>query len=196
MKGISPLIGLPNFDVIDGLSIDYMHNALLGVTKLLLESWLNSENHHEKYYIGLRKRDIDTRLLAIRPPSNMSRMPRTIEEFLIWKANEIRNFLLFYGLPCLYEILPYKYLDHFMKFSKSIYILLGTEISEHDLQRAETLMKEFVKEFEVLYGKIKMVKFHFSQIPMNVTKIKFEKKNQQKLNLGINVDKKPMNNYF
>jgi Transposase family tnp2 len=157
MKGLSPLIGFPKFDIINGLTIDYMHCALLGVTKTLLELWLDSSNHFEEFYIGLRKKEIDRRLLQIKPPSSFSRMPRSISELAMWKANELRNFLLFYAQPCLYGILPLKYLNHFMKLSKSIYILLKQEISEDDFLVAELLLKEFVIEFEKLYGKAKML---------------------------------------
>jgi Transposase family tnp2 len=157
MKGLSPLAAFPKFDVIHGLSIDYMHCALLGVGKMLLEMWLDPSNHHEKYYIGLRKTEIDSRLLKIRPPTSLSRMPRSINDITVWKANEHRNYLLFYSLPCLYQILTFKYLNHYMKLSKSIYILLKSKITAAELNYVDILLKEFVIEFQQLYGKLKMV---------------------------------------
>jgi hypothetical protein len=156
-KGISPLVGFPEFNVIEGFAIDYMHCVLLGVMKLLLELWLNSCNHFEDYYIGLRRIDIDQRLLNINPPRNISRNPRSINDVLFWKANEFRNFLLYYSIPCLNQILPFKYLKHFSKLTESIFILLKTNITQEDFLKAESLIKEFVTEFEFLYGKIKMV---------------------------------------
>lgn len=48
-KNISPVLGLPNFNVINGFCIDYMHSILLGVSRQMMELWLSSENHHEKY---------------------------------------------------------------------------------------------------------------------------------------------------
>jgi hypothetical protein len=44
-KNLSPLVGIQNFDVINGMAIDYMHNCLLGVMSLLLELWFNPNFH-------------------------------------------------------------------------------------------------------------------------------------------------------
>ena len=41
VKGISPLIRIPGFDVIRGMPIDYMHCILLGVSKQLCNIWFD-----------------------------------------------------------------------------------------------------------------------------------------------------------
>lgn len=54
VKGPSPLLNLPHFDMVRGQTIDYMHCLLLGVTKQLTEAMLSaSENGAAKgFYIG------------------------------------------------------------------------------------------------------------------------------------------------
>jgi hypothetical protein len=46
----SPLLGVKGFDITEGVTIDYMHVVCLGVTKTLLEKWLNHKN--SPYFIG------------------------------------------------------------------------------------------------------------------------------------------------
>jgi hypothetical protein len=155
-KNLSPLVGIKNFDVINGMAIDYMHNCLLGVMSLLLELWFNSNFHQQPFYIGMLIANVNKRLLNIKPPNEMSRAPRSLLDRCFWKANELRNFLLFYGIPCLFNILKTEYLDHFALFSSAVFILLQTEISPIDLRKAQEMLNTFVRQFETLYGPINM----------------------------------------
>lgn len=156
-KGISPLAALPFFDVINGFAIDYMHTCLIGVVRQLTDLWLESKNHRQGYYIGRGISRIDAKLLKIKPPNNISRIPKSLKERALWHANEFRNWLLFYSIPCLYNILPKRYLLHFALLSKSIYTLLQSEISQAELELTKKDLDIFVKDFEVLYGQINMV---------------------------------------
>lgn len=157
-KGVSPLLALPNFDVIKQVPIDYMHCVLLGVVKLLLSLWLESKYHKNDFYLhGIKVKKINSNIENIRPPNCFSRRPRPITEYIHWKANELRNWLLFYGLPCLASILPEKYLQHFALLADAIYILLKTEITNEEFQHASRNLEKFVIDFEKLYSKNKML---------------------------------------
>lgn len=79
-KGISTLAVLPKFDIINGFPIDYMHSVLLGVVKTMLDIWFDSKNHGMPYYIGLKIKCVDEILLKIKPPTNISRIPKSIGE--------------------------------------------------------------------------------------------------------------------
>lgn len=50
LKGLSPLVNLPYFDVVYIFVPDYMHCVLLGVTKQLSKLWL--EESGSEFYIG------------------------------------------------------------------------------------------------------------------------------------------------
>ncbi|KAG8177448.1 hypothetical protein JTE90_008632 [Oedothorax gibbosus] len=52
VKRVSPLYVLPNFDLVNGFVIDYMHAVLLGVAKLTVTLWTDSKSHNSPYYIG------------------------------------------------------------------------------------------------------------------------------------------------
>lgn len=87
IKGPSWLCIIPLYDLIDGMSIDYMHCVLLGVGRLLLKMWIQSSYHQELWYIGNQVKSIDERLCSITPPDEIQRTPRSIELTVkFWKG--------------------------------------------------------------------------------------------------------------
>lgn len=154
VKAVSCMIAAYDFDLIDGFSIDYMHAALLGITKKLMNLWLDSENHNEPYYISKKRQVVlSKRILCIKPISEITRKPRSIFERKDFKANEFRSLLLYYLRHCLVNLLPSRYIENFQLFSSSIYILLQEQISHHDISIAEKRLNDFADKFEELYGK-------------------------------------------
>jgi hypothetical protein len=151
-KGISPLIGIPHFNIIDSCPIDYMHSNLLGNVRQLVSLWFDSKNHGRDFYIGLSIKRVDQKLLNIKPTSNISRKPRPLSDWSYWKANEWRNWLLYYAIPCLHRILPARYLKHFALLSQSIYILLKVEITANEMTAVDADLSLFVEQFEEYYG--------------------------------------------
>lgn len=156
--GVSPLLGLPDFDLIRGNVVDYMHAVLLGVVSLLCDLWFDSENHFENYYVTPRGKNlVDKNIKRMQPPRFFSRQPRVIDEKPFWKANEFRNWLLYYAVPCLKNSLQEKYLRHFSLLSEAIFLFLKTEITPADFTTAAKDLKEFVDQFESCYGKSNMM---------------------------------------
>lgn len=151
-KNVSPLIAISKFNVIDGFPIDYMHNIALGVANQLLELWFDSKHHGKEFYIGLRIKRVNERLLKIKPPEFIGRKPRSLNERNIWKAHEFRYWVLFYSIPSLLNILPLNYVIHYSLLVDCVHLYLSTEISRDELLEAATKMDKFVQEFERLYG--------------------------------------------
>ena len=149
----SRLLLLPDFDIVRGFAVDYMHCVLLGVTRSLCFLWFDSEHHNEPYYFGRKISYIDNILLSIRPPSTISRAPRSVTLRCYWKASEWRNWLLMYAVLCLNGVLQTSYFHHFVLLVCAIDILNGVSISISDLQYAENLLHYFVQDFGKLYGK-------------------------------------------
>lgn len=83
-------------------------------------------------------------------------MTRSVTERACWKANEFRNWVLFYSLPCLRNILSKKYYEHYALLVDSLHILLSEEINQRDLIKVKQKLKTFVEEFELLYHQINM----------------------------------------
>ncbi|XP_019638746.1 PREDICTED: uncharacterized protein LOC109480858 [Branchiostoma belcheri] len=153
IKGPSWLNWVPKFDLIKGNSIDYMHGTLLGVTKALMMLWFGSANKNAPYYCGHHLCDIDNILLAIRPPMDIHRTPRGIDDHLRhWKASEYRSWLLFYSLPIMHLFLPNDYFQNYLLLVNAIHILLGEVISQDEINKAEDLLQQFVEGFKMLYG--------------------------------------------
>lgn len=100
---------------------------------------------------------LDNRLKGITPPSKVThRFPRPISVSSAWKANEWRNWLFCYSLPCLKGLLPKRFYEHFAVLVVSVYGLLGEAISFEDVDYINNAMDKFLVEYEVLYGKINM----------------------------------------
>lgn len=124
VKGLTWFSYLPKFDTIRGTAIDYMHCILLGVVKMLATLWFEKSHKQEMFSIASRITEVDQRLLNIKPPSYIPRLPRSLSEISHFKAAELKNFLLFYSLPCLFGILPMDQYHHFSLLVYSTYILL------------------------------------------------------------------------
>ena len=152
IKGPSWFGGLKHHDIVDGTGINYMHFGLLGVSKCLLGFWFDSGETTD-YKISSRISEVDARLTSIKPPKNISRVPRSIENHRkYFKASELRSFLLFYGPAVLYNILPKLYYEYFLLLSEVIFILLLESISKRQLEHAERLLLHFCILFEDYYG--------------------------------------------
>ena len=122
VKGPSWLSLLEYFDLVRGVAIDYMHGVLLGVQKLLLNLWFGPSFSKWHFSISSKVQDIDERLRQISPTAEIKRLPRSIQDHLkYWKASELRSFLLYYGLPALYGLLPDDYFSHYTLFTPFTY---------------------------------------------------------------------------
>jgi hypothetical protein len=152
VKGPSQLMRCPKFNIIFGFVVDYMHCVDLGVTRMLANLWLDSRNHVASWYIGTKLDQLNSRMKNIRPPTNITRLPRSFSQRKFWKASEWRAFLIFYSLPVLNGILPTIYLAHLTLLSHAMYLLLQETITPSDLDNAEKLLQTFVSDFENLYG--------------------------------------------
>ena len=152
VKGPSWLASLKHYDIIKGTGIDYMHAVLLGVMKMLLNLWFRT-NRSFDFCISHKICEVDRRFLSIKPPSSISRCPRSIEGHRKYlKASELRSFLLYYGPTVLLNILPKVYYEHFLLLNEAIFILLKQSISINKLAHTERLLFHFCVMFQPLYG--------------------------------------------
>ena len=65
----------------------------------------------------------------------------------------MRNWLLFYGLPCLDGILPEKYFRNFSYLVNGVYLLLKDEITRQEIVIADYCLRNFYLYAEIFYGK-------------------------------------------
>lgn len=150
VKGISPLIRIPQFDVIRNCPMDYMHGILLGVCRQLSRIWF--ETPSSPSYIKDKIGCIDNMLTSMNPFIESSRNARKITDRHSWKANEWLQWLLHYSPVCLGIFLQNEYYDHYYLLVSSITLLLQDEISEDAFESSERMLLQFVERFEQLYG--------------------------------------------
>lgn len=150
VKGVSPLILIPSFDVVKQCPVDFMHGVLLGVVKQLCKIWFEKPN--TPYYIKTKIKLIDEALITISPFTEASRSARKISERCSWKANEWLQWFLHYSSVCLKHLLPIKYYEHYRILVTSITELLQNNINNETLDSCELKLHKFVKDFEVLYS--------------------------------------------
>ena len=152
IKGPTYLSSIPKYDLIRGTTIDYMHCVLLGVTRLLLGLWFSTEHHNDLWYCGKKVTICDEKLAQIKPPNYITRTPRSISKHRkYWKASEYRNWLLFYSIPVMTNILPPVYLSHHILLVYCMSVLLSSSITQREIYHAEKVLQHYVYKFEHYY---------------------------------------------
>ena len=157
IKGPSWLSTIPNYNIVDGNCLDYMHCVLLGVTKMLLKLWFDSEYHGELWYCGAKIEEADSKLMQIQPPNSITRVPRSIQEHRkYWKASEYRAWLLYYSLPVMCNILPADYIGHHMLLVETVHTLLRSCITPSMLKKAEKMIQHYCYKLQFYYSECYM----------------------------------------
>lgn len=142
------------FDNIWGFVLDPMHNLFLGVMKKLFSMWF-TDGH--AYSLTQYESEINKDISNFVIPSDFSRPPRAITESTHYKADEWKNWLLYFGDVLLIDRLPQQHYDNFIAFIHTIALLMSNSISLDTLAAAESKLNEFVENYEKIYGKDKMV---------------------------------------
>lgn len=153
VKGPSALMNVPYFDVIHGCPPDYMHAICLGIARQAASLWFDSPNHDRPWCVGLRINELDSRLLKITPPDTIPRLPRSLTARKFWKANEWRNWVLFYSPVVLKGILGNPFYQHWLLLVELTFILLKESVTVSDVLHCEEVAVHFISQFEQLYGK-------------------------------------------
>lgn len=152
VKGTSVVLLLDTFHIIDSLVPDYMHCVLLGVVKTFVEAWFDSSSFENEWYLGRHVKEFDFRLMNIKPPSEITRTPRSINDRKQYKASEWRTFLLYYSSVCLKGLLHQYYYQHWSLLISAIYGLLKDNCTAEEINNSEDCLKKFVFQIPNLYG--------------------------------------------
>lgn len=158
IKGITPLIALPCFDIIQNVSTDYMHGIFLGIVNDMLDIWLGKKClKNIKTGFKITKTDdrveLSNRIIRQKPYSRITRKPRSLFDRSFYKAMEYRNLLWFYLHYAMYGVLSQAAINHFNLLSAATYILNQPEINKEEIYKAGEMLKRFADGFEENYGK-------------------------------------------
>lgn len=84
----------------------------------------------------------------------ITRTPRSLLKNLAhFKASELRAFLLYYAVPCLWGLLEEDYFQHLLLLVNAIFLLLQDSISQSDIEKSSSLLLHFCTRMEALYGR-------------------------------------------
>lgn len=152
------MAGFEHFNIVWGFSVEYMHLCLLGATKRLANFLFHPKHSGKGCYITPKRRDaLNKIIMAIKPTSEITRKPRSINQRSNYKASEYRSLLLYYLPVVLQGYVPNVYLKHIRLLSASVYTLLKENITFAEVDEAERMTLSFVKEHQHLFGKDNMV---------------------------------------
>ncbi|XP_027897748.1 uncharacterized protein LOC114159787 isoform X2 [Xiphophorus couchianus] len=153
VKGHSPLLLLPSFDVVKGFIPDYMHCVCLGVVPEFVNLWLDPLYGRKSFHLSPQSlKNLDKALSAIQPPDEIRQRPRRLSERMHWEASEWRAFALLYSPVILRKVLPNLYYKHWMLLISSLHILLSPFASQEEISCAELCLVQFVSQVPSLYG--------------------------------------------
>ena len=149
----SPLSCIVGFNLVDNISVNYMHVGPEGVVKRMMNCWFTKSNHTKAYYLGSKLKSLDSELLKQKPPHDFARAPRSIQKHMMdWKASEFRAWLLYYSLPLLLHILPPLFYHHYALLVCAFHLLLQDNLRACDIDVAEEMLKDFCALLPELYG--------------------------------------------
>lgn len=151
--GSSILINIPNINIINCFSFDYMHLICLGIVKKLIKLWLKGPLNVRIQ--SSKSKILSSLLLSLKSSitNDFQRKPRGVDEVSRWKATEFRTFLIYLGPLVLKNVISEQCYLNFMCLHTSISLLLTPNLSDQFLSYCNELLVYFVKKFTVLYGK-------------------------------------------
>lgn len=156
--GHSPFSDL-NIGMVTQFPIDFMHLVCLGVVKRLLTLWMKGPLQNGQRIAATAVRRISDSLLGMGKhlPREFLRKGRSLHEVDRWKATEFRQFLLYTGPLCLYEVLAPAVYRHFMLLFVGIYCLSSSLYYRDYSLYSDQILRLFVTDFARLYGSDMMV---------------------------------------
>lgn len=114
-RAITPLVDLPNVDMIQDFVVsDPLHLLELGVMKRLLIAW-RIGNMLCARWCDNKASEITDYLLSMTTPLEINRSTRSLLLFRMWKRQEFRNFLSYFGFVVIRQHLADSHFNHFMK---------------------------------------------------------------------------------
>lgn len=156
-------------------TMDLMHLSVLNDPDLLLGLWRGTIKHYPPddtstwNWAVLSNKKIwrahGDSIEAATPfiPSSFGRAPRNPAEKINsgYKAWEFQLYIYGLGPVLLRHVLPRSYWENYCKLVAGIQVLQRPVITPQDLRYGNTVLKDFVREFEALYYQRKASRIHF-----------------------------------
>lgn len=141
----SALIELPYFDPPRMLIVDPMHNLFLGSGKHILHLWLE-HGHISHSHFQVIQELVDSFIV----PSDVGRIPRKIEaNFSGFTADQFKNWIITYSIPCLHSVLPSAHLECWRFFVLACRIFCKYSLSMAEIHLVDALLLKFCAKVQV-----------------------------------------------
>lgn len=157
ITGLSPLFRIPGFNPVQQLVPEYMHFLCIGVVKLMCELSIktNKTARPSKSNTKVEVKRLNARLKNIKGPSEFSRKIRPFNP-ADWKAEEYRNFILFYVFTFI-DTIPASdpellALWNYLAFLVRAYCLPDKEYEHLPINKLKKLQTRFVTKFRQHFG--------------------------------------------
>ena len=145
----TPLIKLPYFDAPRMLIIDPMHNLFLGSTKHFLKSILLDKGFVKENEFGA----IQQRVNKVVTPPDIGRTPHKIlSGFSSFTADQWKNWVLYYSLIALNNILPTDILECWRHFVLACRVLCSKQLTLEQVMLADALLLHYCRQTERIFG--------------------------------------------
>ncbi|XP_036138295.1 uncharacterized protein LOC118644260 [Monomorium pharaonis] len=144
---------IPALDFVKDFVLDYMHLVCLGVTRKLLNLWVNGSIGCRLQYRDVEKVSVALENLKQYTPKEFVRKPRSLKYLKLWKATEYRQILLYTGPTVLQSILSRDSYNNFISLHVAVRILCNENLKNAYMEYAKTLLEHFIETFGILYGK-------------------------------------------
>ena len=122
------------------------------VMGIFMKIWFNPRFHKESYSLRKHISTINKLVTKIKPPRELQRLPRSLDQISFFKASEFRAWLLFYCVPILSVFLPAEYTNHLILFVSSVHILLSDNLQVTDLDLVDRMLSAFYETSGNLYS--------------------------------------------
>jgi len=131
------------------LVVDPMHNLFQGTTKRMLKNvWINRQVISES--------DLDiiqSRVAESVVPPDIGRIPIKIKSgFSDLTADELKNWVVYFSVFSLKGILSHEQMECWRLFVLACRILCQKELLPSEVKQADTLLLEFCRQMEKIYG--------------------------------------------
>jgi len=150
--GFSCLSQLKNFDFVACFCPEYVQTCLEGVVRVQLLD-IFCKRTKLPYDKSKFHQLVSKRMQLINGPHMALVKPEKLRSISRWSPTELRNWLLFFSLPCLDKIWPDQYLQHLALLVFAVHTLLSDQITPDQLGQTHSALQSYCKQYANLYGK-------------------------------------------
>ena len=148
--------------MVSQFTLDPMHLIYLGLVRKILNSIVKGEIVGYKL-TGENIELFNSKLLKYitNIPVDFVRKPRPIEDLGMWKATELRQFVLYTGIVVLKDIINHEIYSHFLLLH-SAYRLISQTNAKSIVTVANQVLAAFVKIFPIEAASFKYMKLSYN----------------------------------